>query len=52
MLNYGNPNDVPTIYNHMNNVKNASSAYYVNLQSFINNTSNEKLKNDFTLYKN
>ncbi len=51
MLNYGNPNDVPTIYNRMNNVKNASSAYYVNLQSFINNTSNEKLKNDFTLYK-
>ena len=39
------------VYDKMNNIKNASSGYYTQVQKFMAQTSDSNLKSDFDLYK-
>lgn len=39
------------VYDKMNNIKNASSSYYAQVQKFMAQTSDSNLKSDFELYK-
>lgn len=39
------------VYDNMNNIKNASSGYYAQINKFVSESSNQKLKDNFLKYK-